>query len=107
MLVSRDKRMGKIGIAPVWWAPVMPSRQVSNLTSAISDRGRGNYLGTAAGVILVTLPQSILSVMQIPEVGRQIAYGSVIIVMLLFYGRGAAIRAGRFRGGGARPFVFQ
>ena len=54
--------------------------------------GRGNYLGTVAGVILVTLLQSILSVMQIPEAGRQIAYGSVIIVMLLFYGRGAAIR---------------
>ena len=54
--------------------------------------GRGNYLGTVAGVILVTLLQSILSVMQIPEAGRQIAYGLVIIIMLLFYGRGAAIR---------------
>jgi ribose transport system permease protein len=54
--------------------------------------GRGNYLGTVAGVILVTLLQSILSVMQIPESGRQIAYGLVIIVMLLVYGRGAAIR---------------
>ena len=43
-------------------------------------------------MILVTLLQSILSVMQIPEAGRQIAYGLVIIVMLLFYGRGAAIR---------------
>jgi ribose transport system permease protein len=40
--------------------------------------GRGNYLGTVAGAILVTLPQSILSVMQIPEAGRQIAYRSVI-----------------------------
>jgi ribose transport system permease protein len=54
--------------------------------------GRGNYLGTVAGVILVTLLQSILSVMQIPEAGRQIAYGVVIIVMLLVYGRGAGMR---------------
>lgn len=49
--------------------------------------GRGSYLGTVAGVILVTLLQSILSVMQMPEAGRQITYGVVIIAMLLLYGR--------------------
>jgi ribose transport system permease protein len=50
--------------------------------------GRGNYLGTVAGVILITLLQSILSVMQIEEYGRHVIYGSVIITMLLIYGRG-------------------
>jgi len=50
--------------------------------------GRGNYLGTIAGVILITLLQSILAVMQMPEAGRQIIYGVVILVMLLAYGRG-------------------
>jgi ribose transport system permease protein len=49
--------------------------------------GRGKYLGTIAGVILITLLQSILSVMQIAESGRQIIYGIVIIAMLLIYGR--------------------
>jgi ribose transport system permease protein len=49
--------------------------------------GRGNYLGTVAGVILITLLQSILSVMQIEEYGRHIIYGVVIIGMLLMYGR--------------------
>ena len=49
--------------------------------------GRGSYLGTVAGVILITLLQSILSVMQIAEYGRQIIYGVVIIAMLLLYGR--------------------
>lgn len=49
--------------------------------------GRGSYLGTVAGVILITLLQSILSVMQMPEAGRQIIYGVVIICMLLIYGR--------------------
>lgn len=49
--------------------------------------GRGSYLGTVAGVILVTLLQSILSVMQIDEAGRQLIYGLVIIFMLLIYGR--------------------
>ncbi|MGJ4949794.1 ABC transporter permease [Bradyrhizobium sp. HKCCYLS20291] len=49
--------------------------------------GRGSYLGTIAGVILITLLQSILSVMQISEAGRQLIYGAVIILMLLIYGR--------------------
>ncbi|WP_211371272.1 ABC transporter permease [Paracoccus limosus] len=54
--------------------------------------GRGSYVGTIAGVILVTLLQSILSVMQLPEAGRQIIHGLVIIVMLLLYGRTPAAR---------------
>ena len=54
--------------------------------------GRGSYLGTVAGVILITLLQSILSVMQMPEAGRQITYGIVIVAMLLLYGRTPASR---------------
>lgn len=50
--------------------------------------GRGNYLGTVAGVILITLLQSILSVMQIEEYGRHLIYGGLIVTMLLAYGRG-------------------
>ena len=50
--------------------------------------GRGHYLGTVAGVILITLLQSILSVMQIEEYGRHVTYGVVIIARLLIYGRG-------------------
>jgi ribose transport system permease protein len=54
--------------------------------------GRGSYLGTIAGVILITLLQSILSVMQMPEAGRQVIYGVVIVGMLLLYGRSPASR---------------
>lgn len=54
--------------------------------------GKGSYLGTVAGVILITLLQSILSVMQMPEAGRQIIYGVVIVAMLLLYGRSPATR---------------
>lgn len=61
--------------------------------------GRGSYIGTVAGVILITLLQSILSVLQpqfylqdfgikVPaEVFRQVVFGVVIIAMLLLYGR--------------------
>ena len=54
--------------------------------------GRGSYYGTVAGALLITLLQSILSVMQIPEFGRQIVYGVVIVCMLLLYGRERAAR---------------
>jgi len=53
--------------------------------------GRGSYLGTTAGVILITLLQSILSVVQMPDAGRQIIYGAVILAMLLLYGRGRRV----------------
>ncbi len=53
--------------------------------------GRGRYLGTLVGVILIVLLNSVLSIMQMPEAGRQVIYGSVIIGMLLVYGRGAKV----------------
>jgi ribose transport system permease protein len=54
--------------------------------------GQGRYTGTVVGTILIVLLQSVLSVMQMPEAGRQIIYGLVIIAMLLVYGRGSAVR---------------
>jgi len=55
--------------------------------------GKGTYLGTIIGVILIVLLQSMLSVMQMPEAGRQIIYGVVIVAMLLVYGRGAKVHS--------------
>jgi ribose/xylose/arabinose/galactoside ABC-type transport system permease subunit len=42
---------------------------------------------TSAAYVLITLLQSILSVVQMPEAGRQIIYRIVIIAMLLLDGR--------------------
>ncbi|MGO8910437.1 MAG: ABC transporter permease [Bradyrhizobium sp.] len=53
--------------------------------------GRGRYLGTLVGVILIVLLNSVLSIMEMPEAGRQIIYGGVIIAMLLVYGRGEKV----------------
>lgn len=49
--------------------------------------GRGRYLGTLVGVILIVFLNSVLSIMQMPEAYRQIIYGAVIVGMLLVYGR--------------------
>jgi ribose transport system permease protein len=53
--------------------------------------GRGRYLGTLVGVILIVLLNSVLSIMEMPEAGRQVIYGGVIILMLLVYGRGEEV----------------
>jgi ribose transport system permease protein len=47
--------------------------------------GRGNYSGTVAGTILITIMSSVLSVMQTPEAVKQIVYGCVIILMVGIY----------------------
>lgn len=54
--------------------------------------GRGSYIGTVAGVVFIVLLQSMLAVMQMPEAGRQIIYGVLILAMLLLYGRSARAR---------------
>ena len=68
-------------------AYLLPSIAAVVLGGASILGGRGTYIGTVAGVILITLLQSILSVIQMEEAGRQIIYGAVIIAMLLLYGR--------------------
>jgi ribose transport system permease protein len=54
--------------------------------------GRGKYVGTIAGVIFITLLQSILGTLQFGEYFRQVAYGVVIVAMLLLYGRDKVVR---------------
>jgi ribose transport system permease protein len=55
--------------------------------------GQGRFLGTLVGVILIVLLNSVLSIMQMPEAGRQIIYGTVIVSMLLVYGRSGKVTA--------------
>jgi ribose transport system permease protein len=54
--------------------------------------GRGSYVGTVAGVVFIVLLQSVLAVLQMPEAGRQIIYGALILCMLLLYGRSAKVK---------------
>ena len=49
--------------------------------------GRGHYLGTAAGAITLVALVSVLLAMNMPDYGRNIIYGIVILILLLLYGR--------------------
>jgi ribose transport system permease protein len=49
--------------------------------------GRGHYIGVVAGSISLVTLVSVLMAMNMPEYGRNIIYGVIILVLLLLYGR--------------------
>ncbi len=49
--------------------------------------GRGGYVGTAAGAITLVALVSVLLAMNMPDYGRSIVYGLIILGLLLAYGR--------------------
>ncbi|HET6451703.1 MAG TPA: ABC transporter permease [Spirochaetia bacterium] len=49
--------------------------------------GSGSYVGTIGGCIIMILIQSILPIFSIPEAGRRIISGALILGLLLIYGR--------------------
>ncbi len=49
--------------------------------------GKGSYAGTIAGAIILILLESLLTVMKIPEAGRRIANGLIILIMITIYFR--------------------
>ena len=51
--------------------------------------GRGYYVGVVAGAISLVALVSVLMAMNMPEYGRSIIYGVIILVLLLLYGREA------------------
>ena len=49
--------------------------------------GKGGYLGTIAGVLIMTVLDNILTVMNIPKSGTMIAQGVIVLLMVMIYGR--------------------
>jgi len=68
---------------------VLPAIAAVVLGGTSISGGRGSYSGTIAGVIVITLLQSILSVVQVPEAARQIVHGAVLVALLLAHRRGS------------------
>lgn len=54
--------------------------------------GAGSYVGTIAGCIIMVLVQSLLPILSIPEAGRRIISGALILLLLLLYGREKRLR---------------
>lgn len=54
--------------------------------------GRGNYIGTIAGVLILSVIEGILIVLNIDAAGRQITEGLAILVILVAYARERRLR---------------
>ena len=50
--------------------------------------GKGGYIGTFAGAIMMTVLNDFLTIVNIPTAGRQIAQGFIILALVLVYSRG-------------------
>ncbi len=48
--------------------------------------GKGNYVGTAAGCLILILLQSALTMMGIPDGGQTLVKGVVLVVLVILYG---------------------
>jgi len=55
--------------------------------------GKGGYTGTMAGAMMLTVLTGILTTVNIDESGRQMIFGATLLLLMLFYGRGRAMRA--------------
>ena len=55
--------------------------------------GKGGYVGTALGAILLIVLQSILITIRIDESGRQMIFGATLLLLMVFYGRGKMLRS--------------
>ncbi len=49
--------------------------------------GKGGYVGTIAGAITMTVLNDLLVIVDIPQAGRQMAQGAIIILLVLLYAR--------------------
>lgn len=55
--------------------------------------GKGSYFGTMAGAIVIQLITSLLTTMQLPQALQQIIFGSLLVLILIIYGREKGLRS--------------
>jgi ribose transport system permease protein len=55
--------------------------------------GKGSYFGTMSGAIVIQLISSLLTTMQLPQALQQIIFGSLLVLILIIYGREKGLRS--------------
>jgi ribose transport system permease protein len=71
---------------------VMPSIAAIVIGGTSLAGGKGSYLGTMVGALVLTLLNNLLVLLQTDEAGRQVVNGIVLIVLLAAYNREPRIR---------------
>ena len=71
---------------------LFPSIAAVAVGGTLLSGGVGTYFGTMAGAIVIQLITSLLTTMGLPEATQQMVYGSVLLVLLIIYGREKGLR---------------
>ena len=69
---------------------LLPSVAMVVIGGASILGGRGKYVGSVAGAIILTVLATILTVVNLPIAFRNILYGLVILIALMLYGKNNA-----------------
>jgi ribose transport system permease protein len=71
----------------------LPSVAAVVIGGTLVAGGIGGYVGSAIGAVLLTVLSSFLTTINMPESGRIIINGAVLILLLAVYGRQRKLRA--------------
>ncbi len=71
---------------------LFPSIAAVAVGGTLLSGGKGSYLGTMAGAIMLTLINSLLTTMQMPEAAKQVILGATLLIMISIFGREKGLR---------------
>jgi ribose transport system permease protein len=71
---------------------LFPSIAAVAVGGTLLSGGKGSYLGTMAGAIVLTLITSLLTTMQMPDSVRQMVLGATLLILVSIYGRQRGFR---------------
>jgi ribose transport system permease protein len=71
---------------------LFPSIAAVAVGGTLLSGGVGSYFGTMAGAVVIQLITSLLTTIGLPEATQQMVYGSVLLVLLIIYGREKGLR---------------
>ncbi len=71
---------------------LFPSIAAVAVGGTLLSGGKGTYVGTMAGALVLTLLTSLLTTMQMPDAVRRMVLGATLLVLISIYGRQQALR---------------
>lgn len=71
---------------------LFPSIAAVAVGGTLLTGGKGSYIGTMAGAIVLTLITSLLTTMQMPDSVRRIILGAALLILISIYGRQRGFR---------------
>lgn len=71
---------------------LFPSIAAVAIGGTLLSGGKGSYVGTMAGAVVIQLIQSLLTTMMLPDSIQQIIFGSVLLILVVIYGREKGLR---------------